>query len=75
MASGPVLGQEVGVETVLVTVNGGGVSGLRVLDVGLRAQWVEGRGVVGLPVLGVPLLRIVSLLERLVGGVVFRLRV
>ena len=42
--------------TVLVTVNGGGVGGLRVLDVELRAQWVEGGGI-GLPVLGVPLLR------------------
>ena len=53
-----------------MTVNSGGV-----LVVELRAQWVEGRGVVGLPVLGVPILRIVGLLERLVGGVVFRLRV
>ena len=58
-----------------MTVNGGGVGGLRVLDVELRAQWVEGRGDVGLPVLGVPLLRVVGLLERLVGGVVFRLLV
>lgn len=61
-------------ETVLVTVSGGGVSGLCVLDVELPAQWVEGGGV-GLPVLGVPLLRGVGLLERLLGGVVSRLRV
>ena len=57
-----------------MTVNGGGVGGLRVLDVELRAQWVEGGGI-GLPVLGVPLLRIVGLLERLFVGAVFRLRV
>ena len=50
-------------ETVLLAVNGGGVSGLRVLDVELRAQRVEGGGV-GLPILGVPLLRSVGLLER-----------
>ena len=55
--------------TVLVTVNSGGV-----LVVELRAQWVEGGGI-GLPVLGVPLLRGVGLLERLLGGVVSRLRV
>ena len=35
----------------------------RVLDVELPAQWVEGGGI-GLPVLGVPLLRSVGLLER-----------
>ena len=50
-------------ETVLVMVNGSGVSGLRVLDVELPAQWVEDGGI-GLPVLGVPLLRSVGLLER-----------
>ena len=61
-------------ETDLVTVNGGGVSGLRVRDVELPAQWVEGGGI-RLPVLGVPLLRGVGLLERLLGGVVSRLRV
>ena len=48
-----------------MTVNGDGVSGLCVLDVELRAQWIEGGGI-GLPVLGVPHLRIVGLLERLV---------
>ena len=61
-------------ETVLVTVNGGVIGGLRVRDVELRAQWIEGGGI-GLPVLGVPLLRVVGLLERLLGGVVSRLRV
>ena len=48
-----------------MTVNGDGVSGLCVLDVELRAQWIEGGGI-GLPVLGVPHLRIVGLLEQLV---------
>ena len=41
----------------------GSVSRLRVLDVELPAQWVEDGGI-GLPVLGVPLLRSVGLLER-----------
>ena len=50
-------------ETVLVTVNSGGIGGLRVRDVELRAQWVEDGGI-GLPVLGEPLLRVVGLLER-----------
>ena len=50
-------------ETVFLTVNGGVIGGLRVRDVELPAQWVEGGGI-GLPVLGVPLLRSVGLLER-----------
>ena len=61
-------------ETVLLTVNGGVIGGLRVRDVELRAQRVEDGGI-GLPVLGVPLLRVVGPLERLVGGVVSRLSV
>ena len=50
-------------ETVLLTVNGGVIGRLLVRDVELRTQWLEGGGI-GLPVLGVPLLRSVGLLER-----------